>query len=99
MPYNNDIFHEILKLIFPSEMKDKRPLFMPSQGVSNTPQESFDDWETFAMESNVEIEYIDNSVIVVNRGSICYGFYYFVGAISLFLDYKKMQHYPDNQIY
>lgn len=33
-PYNNNNFHEILNLIFPSNMKDKRPLFMPSQGLS-----------------------------------------------------------------
>jgi len=66
-PYNNDNFHEILKLIFPSDMKDKRPLFMPSQGVSNTPQEFFDDWEGFAKESNVNLEYIDNSVIDSTR--------------------------------
>ena len=66
-PYNNDNFHEILKLIFPSDMKDKRPLFMPSQGVPNTPQEFFDDWEGFAKESNVNLEYIDNSVIDSTR--------------------------------
>ena len=62
-PYNNDNFHEILKLIFPSDMKDKLSLFMPSQGVPNTPQEYFDDWESFAKKFKVNLEYIDNSAI------------------------------------
>ncbi|MCK4780471.1 MAG: Type 1 glutamine amidotransferase-like domain-containing protein, partial [Candidatus Lokiarchaeota archaeon] len=62
-PYNNDNFPEILKLIFPSDMKRKRPLFMPSQGISNTLQEFLDDWEGFAKDSNVNLELIDNSVI------------------------------------
>ena len=61
-PYNNDNFHEILKLIFPAGMKYKRPLFMPSQGLQNTPQEFLDDWEGFAKEFNIYIKFIDNSV-------------------------------------
>jgi len=62
-PYNNENFHEILNLIFPHSMKNKLPLFMPSQGVSNTLQKYFDDWEGFAKELNINLEYIDNSVI------------------------------------
>ena len=58
-PYNNENFHEILNLIFPHSMKNKLPLFMPSQGVSNTLQKYFDDWEGFAKEFNVNLEYID----------------------------------------
>jgi dipeptidase E len=46
-------------------MKDKRPLFMPSQGVSNTPQNFLDDWMGFAKKSNVKLEFIDNSAIDV----------------------------------
>jgi len=62
-PYNNENFHEILNLIFPHYIKNKLPLFMPSQGVPNTPQKYFDDWEGFAKEFNVNLEYVDNSVI------------------------------------
>ena len=62
-PYNNDKFHEILNLIFPSDMKDKRPLFMPSQGLPNTPQEFLDDWKGFARKFDLIIDYIDNSMI------------------------------------
>ena len=62
-PYNNENFHEILNLIFPHSMKNKLPLFMPSQGVLNTLQKYFDDWEGFAKEFNVNLEYIDNSVV------------------------------------
>ena len=62
-PYNNDKFHEILNLIFPSDMKDKRPLFMPSQGLPNTPQEFLDDWKGFTRKFNLIIDYIDNSMI------------------------------------
>jgi peptidase E len=62
-PYNNENFHEILNLIFPHSMKNKLPLFMPSQGVSNTLQKYFDDWEGFAKEFNINLEYIDNCVI------------------------------------
>jgi len=62
-PYNNENFHEILNLIFPHSMKNKLPLFMPSQGVPNTLQKYFDDWEGFAKEFNVNLEYIDNSAI------------------------------------
>ena len=61
--YNNANFHEILNLIFPHSMKNKLPLFMPSQGVPNTLQKYFDDWEGFSKEFNVNLEYIDNSVI------------------------------------
>lgn len=61
-PYNNDSFHEILSLIFPFDMKNKRPLFMPSQGVSNTPQEFLDDWEGFARDFDLKLDYIDNSM-------------------------------------
>jgi dipeptidase E len=60
-PYNNENFGKILNLIFPSEMKIKRPLFMPSQGISNTPQQFIDDWERFAEEKDIIIDYIDNS--------------------------------------
>ena len=62
-PYNNENFHEILNLIFPHSMKNKLPLFMPSQGVLNTLQKYFDDWEGFAKEFDVNLEYIDNSVV------------------------------------
>lgn len=64
-PYNNNNFHEILKLIFPPEMTDKHPLFMPSQGVSNTSQNFLDDWEGFAKKFNVKLELCDNSAIDV----------------------------------
>ena len=60
-PYNNENFHEILNLIFPLSIKNKLPLFMPSQGVSKTKQKYFDDWEDFVKEFNVNLEYIDNS--------------------------------------
>ncbi|MFX1568006.1 MAG: Type 1 glutamine amidotransferase-like domain-containing protein [Promethearchaeota archaeon] len=59
-PYNNINFDEILKLIFPPEMTEKHPLFMPSQGVHNTPQNLLDDWEKFAKKSNVKLGIIDN---------------------------------------
>jgi len=62
-PYNNENFHDILNLIFPHSMKNKLPLFMPSQGISNTLQKYFDDWEGYAEEFNTNLEYIDNSVI------------------------------------
>ncbi len=62
-PDNNENFHEILNLIFPQSMKNKLALFMPSQGVPNTPQKYFDDWEGFAKEFNVNLEYVDNSVV------------------------------------
>jgi peptidase E len=62
-PYNNENFHEILNLIFPHSMKNKLPLFMPSQGVSNTQQKYFDDWEGFSKEFNINLEFIDNSII------------------------------------
>ena len=62
-PYNNDKFHEILNLIFPSDMKDKRPLFMRSQGLPNTPQEFLDDWKGFARKFDLIIDYIYNSMI------------------------------------
>ena len=62
-PNNNENFHEILNLIFPHSMKNKLPLFMPSQGVPNTLQKYFDDWEGFIKEFNVNLEYIDNSVV------------------------------------
>ncbi|MBY9003319.1 MAG: hypothetical protein KGD73_05055, partial [Candidatus Lokiarchaeota archaeon] len=61
-PYNNNNFHQILNLIFPDTIKNKIPLFMPSQGVSNTLQKYFDDWEDYVKEFNVSLEYIDNSV-------------------------------------
>jgi len=62
-PYNNENFHEILNLIFPESMKDKRALFMPSQGVANTLQKYFDDWDGFTKEFNVTLEYVDNSAV------------------------------------
>ncbi len=66
-PYNNNNFAEILKLIFPPEMKDKLSLFMPSQGVSNTPQNFHDDWEGFVKNLNVKLGLIDNCAIDVNK--------------------------------
>ena len=36
---------------------------MPSQGVSNTLQKYFDDWEDFIREFEIILEYIDNSVV------------------------------------
>jgi dipeptidase E len=62
-PYDNENFHQILNLIFPSDMKDKGALFMPSQGIPNTLQEYLDDWKDFANEYNIKIDYIDNSII------------------------------------
>ena len=62
-PDNNDNFHEILNLIFPSDIKDKRPLFMPSQDIPNTPHKFLDDWKGFAREHHLKIDFIDNSKI------------------------------------
>lgn len=62
-PDNNHNFHEILNLIFPSNIKDKRPLFMPSQGIPNTPHKYLDDWKGFAKRFHLEIDFIDNSKI------------------------------------
>ncbi|MBY8985291.1 MAG: Type 1 glutamine amidotransferase-like domain-containing protein [Candidatus Lokiarchaeota archaeon] len=62
-PYNNKNFQQILNLIFPKSMKFKRPLFMPSQGIAKTLQRYFDDWDGFAKEFNINLEYVDNSVI------------------------------------
>jgi dipeptidase E len=62
-PYHNENLRKIMNLIFPSDIKDKRPVFMPSQGVPNTLQKYLDDWKGFAHEYNLEIEYIDNSLI------------------------------------
>jgi hypothetical protein len=59
-PYDNDNFHKILNLIFPSDMKDKLPLFMLLQGVQNTLQKYLDDWEHFAQEYDLKIDNIDN---------------------------------------
>ena len=61
-PYNNKNFYEILNLIFPTSMKNKHPLFMPSHGIANTLQQYFDDWDGFANRFNLNLEYIDNSV-------------------------------------
>ena len=36
---------------------------MPSQGVPNTPQKFFDEWNGYAKEYNVQLEYIDNSAV------------------------------------
>ena len=67
-PYNNNNFHDILNVIFPSNMKDKHPLFMPSQGLSNTPQHFLNDWEVFAKKFNVDIDNVDNTAIdIINE--------------------------------
>ena len=60
-PELNDKFPEILTLIFPSEISTKKALFMPSQGVSNTQQKFFDEWNGYAEEYNIQLEYIDNT--------------------------------------
>jgi dipeptidase E len=44
-------------------MKYKHPVFMPSQGLQNTPQEFLDDWEDFTKEFNLEVKFIDNTVV------------------------------------
>ena len=62
-PYNNNNFHQILNLIFPDTIKNKIPLFMPSQGVPRTLQKYFDEWEDYVKEFNVTLEYIDNSAM------------------------------------
>lgn len=62
-PDKNDNFHEILNLIFPSYIKEKRPLFMPSQGIPNTPLKYLDDWKGFAKRHHLKIDFIDNSKI------------------------------------
>ena len=36
---------------------------MPSQGILNTPQEFLDDWDGFAREFELKLDYIDNSMI------------------------------------
>ncbi|MHA2282221.1 MAG: Type 1 glutamine amidotransferase-like domain-containing protein [Promethearchaeota archaeon] len=66
-PYNNENFQEILNLIFPKSMKIKRPLFMPSQGITKTLQQYFDDWDGFAKEFKVNLEYVDNSAIDITN--------------------------------
>ncbi|MHA2036131.1 MAG: hypothetical protein ACW98X_06840, partial [Promethearchaeota archaeon] len=66
-PYNNENFHEILSLVFPTSMKNKRPLFMPSQGIAKTKQQYFDDWDGFAKEFNVTLKYVDNSAFDINN--------------------------------
>lgn len=62
-PDKNDNFHEILNLIFPTNIKDKYPLFMPSQGTPNTPHKYLDDWKGFATGHHLKIGFIDNSKI------------------------------------
>ncbi|MHA1992313.1 MAG: Type 1 glutamine amidotransferase-like domain-containing protein, partial [Candidatus Hodarchaeales archaeon] len=66
-PYNNENFNEILNLIFPTGMKNKRPLYMPSQGITNTSQQYFDEWDGFAKKFNLNLEYIDNSIIDASK--------------------------------
>jgi len=66
-PYNNENFNEILNLIFPTSMKNKRPLYMPSQGITNTFQQYFDEWDGFAKKFNLNLEYIDNSIIDTSK--------------------------------
>lgn len=66
-PYNNSNFHEILNLIFPSNIKDKHPLFMPSQGLSNTAQQFLNDWKSFVKEFNIDLEYLDNRAIDISN--------------------------------
>lgn len=36
---------------------------MPSQGVPNTQQKFFDEWNGYAKEYNVQLEYIDNTAV------------------------------------
>lgn len=62
-PYNNKNLHEILDLIFPKSIKNKRSLFMPSQGLAKTQQQYFDDWKGFSKRFKVKLEYIDNSAV------------------------------------
>jgi len=62
-PDNNHNFQEILNLIFPSNIKDKRPLFMPSLGIPNTPHKYLNDWKGYANRHNLKIDFIDNSKI------------------------------------
>ena len=52
-----------MNLIFPSDMQNQLPLFMPSQGLLNTPQEFLDYWEGFIGEFDLKLDYIDNSMI------------------------------------
>jgi peptidase E len=67
-PYNNNNFHDILNLIFPSNFKDKHPLFMPSQGLSNTPQHFLNDWEVFTKDFSINLDYVDNTAIdIINE--------------------------------
>ncbi|MFX1451475.1 MAG: Type 1 glutamine amidotransferase-like domain-containing protein [Promethearchaeota archaeon] len=65
-PYNNTNFHKILNLIFPPEILDPHPLFMPSQGISNTPQNFLNDWEGFSKKSNVILGLIDNCAMDID---------------------------------
>jgi peptidase E len=62
-PSENENLSKILNLIFPGSMNKKVPLFMPSQGLLNTAQKFLDEWEGFAREHNVKLDYIDNSII------------------------------------
>ena len=66
-PCNNENFQEILNLIFPKSVKNKRPLFMPSQGRAKTMHKYFDDWDGFAKEFNVNLEYVDNCAIDITN--------------------------------
>ena len=62
-PEKNDSLPEILNLIFPPNIKDKRPLFMPSQGIPHTTPKYLDQWKDFASRYHLNIEFIDNSKI------------------------------------
>ena len=60
-PYENKNLEEIFNLIFPPEIKEKKVLFMPSQGLVNTPNKFIDDWNGFSKNYNIKLELIDNA--------------------------------------
>jgi dipeptidase E len=60
-PYENKNLNKIFNLIFPIELKHKKVLFMPSQGVANTPKKFIDDWDAISKAYNITLELIDNA--------------------------------------
>ena len=60
-PNENKNLEEILNLIFPPEIKEKKVLFIPSQGLVNTPKKFIDDWVDFSKTYNTTLELIDNA--------------------------------------
>jgi peptidase E len=62
-PTENENLNEILKFIFPNSVKNKSPLFMPSQGLHKTPQKYIDEWQNYTSKFDLKLEIIDNSIL------------------------------------